>query len=196
MIELPSGVVPNGLTLSMMDFGGVQKPPSGGPLQRVNRLSRFRALASLPPMPNQGLGRVVVSRLLRAKTEGLRMEIPLCGVDQGSPGSPRIKGGGQTGLVIDVDGFRPGYGVSEGFWLNIVTGGQYYLYNAAAPTTANGSGEATIALTSPIRTSPADNDAVILDRPMIEGAVVGDEFGWSISLAHHVSLSFEIEEAG
>ena len=43
--------------------------------------------------------------------------------------------------------------------------------------------------------SPADNDVIHLQKPMIEGFVIGDEIGWSISLAHHIGISFEVEEA-
>jgi hypothetical protein len=196
MIELPDAVVPNGIEIALMDFGGFQRPPLGGPIQRVNRLgNRFRASVSLPPMPNAEMGRIVVSRLIRAKVEGIRLELPLAGVEQGSPGSPLIQGAGQAGTSLVADGFRPGFGISEGFWLNVVTGGRYYLYNAAGSTAANGSGVATIPITPALRKSPADNDVIVLQRPMIEGFVVGDEVSWQISLAHHIGISFEIEEA-
>lgn len=196
MIELPDGVVPNGFSPALIDYGGILRPPTGGAIQRINRLgNRFRVSVSLPPIPNKELGRVVVSRLLKAKTEGIRIELPLAGVEQGSPGAPLVNGAGQAGGSIIADGFRPGYGASEGFWLNIVTGGQYYLYNVAAPAQANGDGEATLSLTPLLRKSPADNDVIVLQKPMIEGLVIGDEVGWSISLAHHIGISFDIEEA-
>ncbi|MGV7119550.1 hypothetical protein [Sphingopyxis sp. 550A] len=196
MITLPDAVVPNGIDIALIDFGGILRPPLGGPIQRVNRLgNRFRASVSLPPIPNAELGRVVVSRLIRAKTEGIRLELPLASVDQGSPGNPLINGAGQTGSAITVDGLRPGYGYSEGFWLNIVTGGRFYLYNVAGSGKANGSGQATIPIAPALRKSPADNDAIHLQKPMIEGFVIGDEVAWSISLAHHIGISFEIEEA-
>jgi hypothetical protein len=196
VIELPEGVVPNSMTATLIDFGGILRPPLGGPIQRVNRLgNRHRMAFTLPPMPNVAEGRVVISRLIRAKTEGIVLELPLAGVDQGSPGSPLIKGAGQAGSSITIDGLRPGYGISEGFWLNIVTGGRRYLYNVAASTAANGSGEATIQLSVPLRKSPADNDVILLQKPVIEGLIAGDEVSWEISLAHHVGIGFEIEEA-
>lgn len=193
MIELPAGVVPNAITLALVDRGGFQ---GDAVMLRVDRLgNRYRASVGLPPIRNRDKGRVVVSRLIRAKTEGIRIKLPLCGVDQGSPGAPLVNGAGQAGSSIDIDGLRPGYGVSEGFWFNIVTGGQYYLYNAAAPTTANADGEMTLTFAPPLRKPPADNDAVQLQRPMIEGVVIGDEQAWNYSLAHHIGIGFEIMEA-
>jgi len=196
MIELPPEVVPNNAEPSLMDFGGVMKPATGGKALRVDRLgNRFKATISLPPMENKANGRVVVSRLIRAKSEGIRIEYPLCGVDQGSPGSPRVNGADQAGTEIALKGFRPGYGCGEGYWLSIETDGQHYLYNAAAPATADGAGELTLTIYPPLRAEPADNDIVHLQRPMIEGLVMGEEQGWNISLAHHVSIMFEIEES-
>lgn len=196
MIELPEGVAPNSMSAALVDFGGILRPPLGGPIQRVNRLgNRHRMAFTLPPMKNNAEGRAVVSRLIRAKVEGILLELPLAGVNQGSPGNPKIKGASQAGSSIDIDGLRPGYGVSEGFWLNIVTGGRHYLYNVAAPAAANGSGEATIQLSVPLRKSPADNDVVLLQKPVIEGFITSDEIAWEISLAHHVAIGFEVEEA-
>lgn len=196
MIELPDDVVPNNAEPSLMDFGGVMRPETGGEALRVDRLgNRFKALVTLPPMENDGNGRVVVSRLIRAKSEGIRIEYPLCGVDQGSPGSPRVKGADQAGTSLELDGFRPGYGAGEGFWFSIETDGQHYLYNVAAPAQADGDGEMTLTFYPPLRVPPADNDVVHLQRPMMEGMAIGDEQRWNISLAHHVSIAFEIEEA-
>lgn len=196
MIELPEEVVPNAVMPALIDFGGVQRPPLGGSLLRVNRLgNRYRVSVGLPPMPNAEVGRVVVSRLIRAKTEGLRIEWQLVGVDQGSPGSPLVKGAGQTGSSIECDGFRPGYGVSEGYWFSLETDGQHYLYNASAPTQADASGELTLQFAPPLRKPPADNDAIHMQKPMIQGLVIGDELAWEYSLAHHVGIQFEIEEA-
>lgn len=196
MIELPDGVVPNMVQPALMDFGGILRPPLGGTIQRVNRLgNRFRVAVGLPPIVNKDLGRVVVSRLLRAKTEGIRIEWQLVGIEQGSPGAPLVKGAGQTGSSLLCDGFRFGYGFSEGFWLSIENGGQHYLHNVAASGAANGSGEATLTLTPPLRVSPADNSPVHLQKPMIEGLVDGEEWAWEYSLAHHVGIQFTIEEA-
>lgn len=196
MIELPAGVVPNSATVALIDFGGAMQPPLGGPIQRVNRLgNRFRVSMTLPPLRNVDVGRVVVARLLRAKSEGLRVRYPLVGINPGSPGAPRVQGAGQAGSTLAIDGCRPGYGVSEGFPLSIETGGQHYLHFAAGPSVANGVGEMGVALTPPLRISPADNAPVHIARPMIEGLVIGDEWSWNYSLSKMVGISFEIAEA-
>lgn len=196
MIVFPDDVTPNNIVPALIDFGGVQRPPLGGKILRINRLgNRYRAYVSLPPIPSVDLGRIVVSRLLKAKTQGLRIDFPLCGVDQGSPGSPRIKGANQAGSIIEMDGFTAGYVLREGYWFSIVTSAQHYLYNAAADSTADGSGNMTVHVVPWLRRPPADNDVVHVIQPMMEGLVVGDEQSWNYSLAHHLNVEFEIEEA-
>lgn len=196
MIELPEGVVPNMVRPALMDFGGFQRPPLGGTVQRVNRLgNRFKVAVGLPPIVNKDLGRVVVSRLLRAKTEGIRIEWQLVGIEQGSPGSPLVMGAGQAGTSLICDGFRAGYGFSEGFWFSLEHSGRHYLHNIAASGVANGSGQATLTLTPALRVSPADNSPIHMQKPMIEGFVDGDEWAWEYSLEHHVGIEFTIEEA-
>ncbi|WP_260581203.1 hypothetical protein [Sphingopyxis sp. PET50] len=196
MIELPDGVVPNYVKPTLIDFGGVLRPPLGGPIQRINRLgNRYRVDVGLPPIENHDLGRVVVSRLLRAKTEGLRIEWQLVGVDQGSPGFPVVDGPDQAGAAIQLKGIRTGYGASEGYWLSIESGGQHYLYCTTAPAKEDGSGGIELGLVPHLRVSPGDEDAVHLQKPMIEGLVVGDEWSWDYSLEHHVGIQFSIEEA-
>ena len=92
MIELPSGVYPQSVSMALVDFGGTIRPVLGGAAQRVNRLgSRYRAIVSLPPLEFE-TGRTVVSRLIRAKSEALRLALPGTRGQQGAPG---------TGVQVD-----------------------------------------------------------------------------------------------
>lgn len=195
MIELPDGIHPQAASMRLIDFGGVVRPGLGGAIQRVNRLgNRFAVDVTLPPLPLEK-GRVVLSRLLQAKQEGLRIAVPLALGKQGAPGSALLNGAVTGGTSITVDGLNAGYAVLEGYWLSLVKDGQHYVHQVASTVVANGSGQATITITPELRTSFADNTVVNLGKPMIEGFVDGDELAWEISLAHHLGLSFTIEEA-
>lgn len=196
MIELPHDIGPQVFSMALVDFGGVQRPSLGGRLTRINRLgSRFMASVSLPPL-ELDRGRLFVSRLIRAKSEGLRMEIPLTLGNQGIPGVTAVVDGAVTGgMTLPVRGLNAGYAAREGYWLSIVRGGQHYVHSVAAPFVADASGLATVTIAPALRVALVDGDAVHLARPMIEGLVQGDELGWEISLAHHTTISFAIEEA-
>lgn len=195
VIELPAWAIPNEATPSIMDFGAVLRPSSGAALLRVDRLgSRYKAALGFPPFDDPNQGRVVVSRLIRAKRMGVRVEFPLV---QPQPLSDAVVDGvGQAGTTLKVRGLIRGAVVREGFWLNVVRGdGQHFLHNVAGEVIADQSGGASIPLGEMLRWDFEDGDTVKLIRPMIEGIVDGDEQQWSLNVALHTSIAFTVEEA-
>lgn len=196
-VTLPSDCVPNGVAASLIDYGGVQRPATGAAAQRIDRAgSRFRFDVSFPPMPNATTGRVVLSRLLRAKREGLLIEMPLPSAPQGPAGTPVVDGAGQSGTTLLVRGCLPYYAAKEGYWLAISNGSRSYMHNVAAPARADATGDLSLLITPALRYPFADGAAINLCNPVIDGFVVGEELGWQIDLAHNLGLSVTIEEWG
>lgn len=198
MMELPAGISLNGVAPALIDFGGVMRPSLGGRALKVNRMgSRFRVACSLPPLVNKAQGRVCVSRLIQAKREGMRVALPLLGVDQTGSGTPVVNGANQTGSTINLRGVTPGWIAREGYWLSIVdASGQHYLHVVRADSAAASAGGLIAVPIEPmLRVGFADAAVVNFTAPKIEGFVDGDEIGWSMSLAHHVGIEFMIEEA-
>ncbi len=146
-------------------------------------------------MPSAGDGRRWVSRLMRGKTEGVRMEYPLLSFDPGAPGSPTVNGSGQTGTSLLVDAGTPNYVYREGQPFSILTGGRHHLYFVRTETIASNTGTATLPVTPMLRVAHLDNDVCHFGKPMIEGYILGDEFMWSMSLEHHIGIAFDIIEA-
>lgn len=195
MIELPDWAVPNAATPSYVDFGGFLTPGLGGEVQRLDRMgNRWRLAGSFPPMPSKDKGRILVSRLIRGKTEGLRMEFPLLSFKPGSPGSPRVNGAGQSGRSLVIDGLTPHYLVREGQWFSLLHDGRHYLHNVDAGVEANASGQAELSISPMLRVEPDDNDEVHLAKPMIEGFIMSEEWSWAMSLDHNLAIEFEIAE--
>lgn len=195
MIELPALPQPNACRPALIDHGGVLRSALGGASQRINRLgSRFRVEVGYPPLPEPN-GRIFVNRLLRAKNEGLRIEFPLLGVDQGIPGAPVVDGAGNAGTTLNIKGLQPHYAGKEGFWLSIERAGQHYLHVLSAAFVAGADGKATATIYPPMRIPFQDGDKIHLAKPMIEGLIDGDELGWEMSLAHHQHIAVVIEEA-
>lgn len=197
MIELPFTPAPNGVTPRLIDYGTVLRSPTGGSSLRIDRAgSRFAAEITFPPM-KPDTARVFVSRLLDAKSEGLRIEFPLLGESQGSPGSPAVNGAGQAGKTLAIDGLTPGYRFKEGYWFSIVDAdGQHYLHNCRSNVVADGAGLATITITPALRVPFADGATIHLAKPMFEGLVDGNEFSWQIPVERLIALAVTIEEAG
>lgn len=142
-----------------------------------------------PYYPEQG--RVMVSRLIAGKQGGLRVKLPLLH-DQGSPGSPTVTSA--TGRTLVLRGLTAGYRIKEGYWLSIVKSGQHYLHSVGVGATANGSGQATIELNELLRTDFAPEAVVNLAQPMVEGLVIGDEWGWQVSVDRVIPIQFAIKE--
>jgi hypothetical protein len=196
MIELPLDAIPNGATPGYVDFGGFLTPALGGRVQRIDRMgNRFKMAFTFPPFKAADLGRIVVSRLIRAKTEGIRLDVPMLGFKPGAVGYPLVDGAGQSGRTLTADGFTPHYAIREGQWFNHIQGDDCLLYNMDAAVMADASGEAELDLSPMLRIEPADNDVLNFAKPMIQGYVLGEEWRWEWNLAHHVGIEFEVEEA-
>lgn len=196
VIDLPPWAVPNAASPSFMDFGGVLRPSTGAGLLRVDRLgSRYKVKLSFPPFTDQAHGRVIVSRLIRAKRMGLRTEYPL--VCPQPLIDAVVDGAGQAGTTLNVRGLYAGQVVREGFWISIVkASGQHYLHNIAGEVGVGADGRVALPLSEMLRAPFADGDQVKLVRPMIEGIVDGDEQAWNLSIEHFVGIEFTVEEAG
>lgn len=194
MITLPDWAVPNDIRPSFVDAGATVRSGLTRAGTRIDRLGgHFAAEISFPPF-EAGQGAIVLSRLLRATSEGLRVEWPLLGIDQGAPGSPVVDGAGQGGTTLALRGLTPHWAAREGWWLTLVTGGQYYLYNVADNAAADASGDLSLPIWPELRAPPADGDTALLGRPAIEGAIDDDRIAWEMSLAHHLYLTVRIEE--
>lgn len=133
---------------------------------------------------------------LRTVADTVVITLPQPGLLIGSPGVPLVKGGGQIGSVLTIDGLTSGYTVRKGQYLSVFTNGRHWLYAAASAVTANGSGEAAIQLEVMLRYPPTDNDPVNLAAPKIEGFASFADGLWTVDVARLVGLEFSIEERG
>lgn len=196
MIDLPDYPSPNSASPALIDFGAFLTPSLGGPVQRVSRMgSRFRIAVTMPPMPSVQLGRQWVSRLIRGKSEGVRMPFPLLSFNPGAPGTVLVNGASQAGSSLSVDGATANYAFREGQFFSIVNSGKHHLHMVTAETIASALGAATLPIAPMLRKSPADNAVCHFAEPMIEGFIMGEEFPWSLSVEHLIGLEFQIVES-
>ena len=186
------------VTPTFVDNGGTIRGATNAAGLRVDRLgSHYRAAITIGIGTANGRA-ALISDLVRAKQEGLRLPYPLMGVDQGAPGTPVMDGANQAGRVINLRGLTPGYVAAKGYWLSIVdAAGQHYLHNVHVGGTVAGDGKVTITLAEHLRVPFANGATVKLATPMIEGEISGNEQSWQLQRGNRViGIGFTIEEMG
>lgn len=194
-IILPPRPLPKSATPRPLDFGAWQTPAGGGTAQRLDRNgSRFAIDIVTPNLKPEPDGRIWVSRMVQGVNATVLYAFPQPGLRVGAPGSPIVAGAGQAGMFLAVRGFTPRYTVREGQFFSMITGGQRFLYMATAGVMADGGGLARVPIWPPLRRSPADGDVCEFARPMIEGALSGNEKGWTLVIARTQGLQLTVTE--
>jgi hypothetical protein len=198
IIVLPDDMVPNDATPFLRDFGGVLTPFLGGEEQRINRVgNRFGLRVTIPPKLYRDRGMVLVSRLLQARQDRLRMRWPLLGFNPGATGSPAIAATVTGGMAIPLKGLPAGYPIREGQFFSIIHNGRRYVHMFTADVAASGGGTVTASIFPMLRKGLSVDDVVELLLPMIEGFVLpGEELSWRMSVDKMVDVSFSVVEAG
>lgn len=104
-------------------------------------------------------------------------------------GTPLVKGASQTGTSIVTDGWTPSQAgiLKVGDFFGI--GGELKMV-VSADVNSDVAGEATIVFEPPIRTSPADNAAVVISSPTAVFKLTADDNTWS---ARSLWTSFSLQ---
>jgi hypothetical protein len=197
VITLPATVYPRAVKPMLLDYSVIVRPSSGAPAQRWGRLgTRYAMEFELPRLPGD-VARLVTARLRQAKRDALRMPVPLFDGAQGSAGVPVVDGTDSAGTTLKLKGLTPGWMAREGYWLNVTdAAGALYLHSVAAPVRAGSDGKATLTLVEPLRCALANNAAVRIANPVIEGLLTSD-VNWADPVGRVIDLPpFTIEELG
>lgn len=194
-VALPTNRPPRTANMRPLDFGAWQTPTGPGAAQRLERLgSRFALDIVTGQLRWIEDRRAWISALLRGVSDTVLYPVPQPGLVIGNPGSPRVNGGGQAGQSLTLAGFAAGYVVRDAQMCSIIIGGQRFLYAATADAAADGAGNIVVPVWPPIRRSPNANDVCEFAVPIIEGALSGNEKGWTDERAHTVGLQLSITE--
>lgn len=88
-------------------------------------------------------------------------------------GAPLVKGAGQSGRTLITDGWTANQSnlLLPGDYFSV--GSQLLVITAAASSSA--SGEATLTFEAPLRSSPADNTAIVINKPCCIMMLADDE---------------------
>lgn len=93
--------------------------------------------------------------------------VPL-GAAASNPGTPLVKGAGQTGAILAIDGAPSSVTawLKRGDLIQLGAGSTARLHEVSETVNTDGSGQATLTLWPELRSSPADNAAIVLTNPV------------------------------
>lgn len=169
---LPTSPAPSSLEIVPVSTRTTLRSILGAADQRRERTGeRSAAIVVLPPM--SAADALSWQTRLRKAADTCVLELPEPGITMGSPGTPLVNGASQTGSTLVTDAWTSGYVIKEGKWIAVSVSSLIYLYQCTADTTATG-GAASIPIQPMLRSSPADNAALIINPAKIEGYI---EFG-------------------
>lgn len=114
-----------------------------------------------------------------------------------APGAPVVMGSGQSGKTLLSDGWTPSRSgiLLRGDWLQLGTGASSELHKITAPASSDVYGGASLEIWPPIRTAPADNDAIVVTSPKGLWRLAPGQGGWTIGLAKIYGIQFSALEA-
>lgn len=181
-------------TLRPVRQAGVQRAASGGARLPINHPGDHWSIEVDAGALGIACARELLADILRGAGELVRVYIPQPGVDTGTPGAPRVKGAGQAGSSLLVDGLTPYFAVRKGWFVTVVTGSVGRPYLVTAEVIADENGEASLPLWPMLHVQPADNDDVEIAEPYLDGLITegGDENSGLLPVG--VPDSFVIEE--
>jgi len=112
-------------------------------------------------------------------------------------GLAQVKGSGQTGNSLLVDGATAGTvgWLKAGDWIQLGTGASSRLYKVLQDVTSDGDGNARILIWPDLRSSPADNAAVRLENTVGVFRLANTNTAWSINEVCTYGISFSAVEA-
>jgi len=121
--------------------------------------------------------------------------VPL-GAAASAPGTPLVKGAGQTGstLLIDGCGATVTNYLKRGDLFQVTCDSVVRLHEVMADASSNGAGEVTLDIWPDLRASPADNAAIGLSAPKGTFHIPGQVPRWAVDSAGVSRISFDAKE--
>ena len=190
ILTLPTDPAPAKMAVAMVSAKNTLTPAFGGAEQELLRKGTRYALTFF--MPVMTYVQSMDWDDLMAEGDTVLMRVFQPGLVIPNPGAPLVKGAGQAGTSLVIDGLPNGYVIRKGQFLSVVSAGQRFLYRAKASATSV-AGTATVPLRTMLRRPPNDNDVVEIAQPMIEG-FVRDLGEWAVGVDRLVGLQFTVRE--
>ena len=159
----------------------------------------WQADVTLPPMKRADAEQWVAWLLsLRGQLGTFLLGDPLGATARGTPtGTPLVKGAGQTGGTLEIDGATSSVTnwLRAGDYIQLGSGSSARLHKVLQNATSDASGNVSLDIWPHIRTAPADNAAVTVSGAKGLFRLATNEQDWSIDAASIYGVTFSAMEA-
>ena len=155
--------------------------------------ARWKIQMDYPPLEEAD---AALMRAFLAKMRGQANRVDLGPFDRQTPrgtagGTPLVNGASQTGASLITDGWSAGATMLTGDFFSVAQ----QLFVVVADATADGSGNMTLTIEPPIRTSFADNAPLTKSSPKARFMLISNEVGWDVQMKLLTDFSFDLIEA-
>lgn len=112
-------------------------------------------------------------------------------------GSPLVNGGSQTGNELVTDGWTPSIGgiLKAGDYIQLGSGSTAKLHKVLDDVNSDSSGNATLTIFPDLRSSPADNAAIVVSSPKGVFRLSSTQAIWDVNEASIYGITFGAREA-
>jgi hypothetical protein len=199
-LSLPTSIGIANITLTASNADAISESPFTYKQQVVSHPGqRWSATVSVPPLRREYVEPWVSMLLaLKGRTGTLLLGDPNGVAPRGvGTGTPLVKGTGQTGGTLEIDGATSGVTgwLLAGDYIQLGAGSSARLHKVLRDANSDGSGNVTLEIWPNIRTAPADNAAVILSNTVGLFRLASNQQSWSINESSAYGLSFDCVEA-
>lgn len=159
----------------------------------------WQADVTLPPMKRADAEQWVAWLIsLRGQLGTFLLGDPLGATARGTPtGTPLVKGAGQTGGTLEIDGATSSVTnwLRAGDYIQLGSGSSARLHKVLQNVNSDASGNVSLDIWPHIRTAPADNAAVTVSSAKGLFRLATNEQDWSIDAASIYGVTFSAMEA-
>lgn len=159
----------------------------------------WEADISLPPMKRE-VAEYWISFLLKLNGSygTFLLGDPIGATARGvATGTPLVKGASQSGNTLETDGWTSGVTgiLKAGDYIQLGSGSTAKLHKVLDDVNSDGSGNATLTIFPDLRTSPADNSAIVVTSAKGVFRLTSGQTMWDINEASVYGITFGAREA-
>lgn len=188
-ITLPSWVSPQDVKPVFHFMGSNNEPINGGTITITTRPgSKWGVTGNLPPLSDATDGPLLLSRMVQAKSNGLRFPWVQLGDDLTGVDSATFSLSGSLGTSVGVSGVAGGVTIPEGRFFCFEQAGRSYLHQVVSFV------DNVLTFEPELRVATVSGTSLEFNDVVIDGVLMTKDYAWDMWLNGHYGLPFSLKE--